>query len=306
MYTILCLLFFLQIVSILSSKTCFISSIIVSKLLFISFFLGIFYLFHHVVYLWRWFFLLVHYYLLFLTSQPVFLFPLVFCVDNWWYQIFLLNKETLKSYENASKCGEDLLTSGFTRLDGVSAFPGGGPSVVASRDLFLGMAAFLLAPPLGIQSYKHCGVTMCAGVSGPFLSASPDSCLCVWLQLLGPTFSSPRDSFSSLTWNLFMQLRKGVDCGPSVLFSGSTFTTSLIFCTSNSRAAQSSAGVSASFCIMLRRPHPLPHSQSPYPCRKKERLYISYQLFCLTPFSSSLEIYTFFFSFQWGFWKEWR
>ena len=34
-----------------------------------------------------------------------------------------------KSYENASKCGEDLLTSGFTRrwLDGLPAFPGGGP-----------------------------------------------------------------------------------------------------------------------------------------------------------------------------------
>lgn len=45
-------------------------------------------------------------------------------------------------------------------------------------------------------------------------------------------------SFSSLTWNLLVQLRKIVDWGTGVLFPGSALPTSLIFGTSNSGVAE--------------------------------------------------------------------
>ena len=51
-------------------------------------------------------------------------------------------------------------------------------------------------------------------------------------------------SFSSLIWNLLVQLRKGAGGGPGVLFLGSVFTTSLIFGTSNSGVAKFCCGFS--------------------------------------------------------------
>lgn len=136
--------------------------------------------------------------------------------------------------------------------------------MAASRDLFLGRAAFLLALSLGIQSYKHSGVRMWAGVSGLFLSASPTSCSCVWLQLLGPARSPPWSGTYPCSWE---KARTGARC-PVLRLSLYHFTD--IWCL-QLRSGQVLLGVSASFCIMLRSPHPLPHSQSPLPCWEKKK-----------------------------------
>lgn len=174
--------------------------------------------------------------------------------------------------------------------------------MAASRDLFLGRAAFLLALSLGIQSYKHSGVRMWAGVSGLFLSASPTSCSCVWLQLLGPARSPPWSGTYPCSWE---KARTGARC-PVLRLSLHHFTD--IWCL-QLRSGQVLLGFQL-LSVLCLGVHILCLTVSRLSLvgkkKKKERLDISYQLFCLSPFSLSLEIYTFFFFFQWGFWREWR